>query len=198
MTCPHPGLRPVDRARFSDLYGRSKGLEQISYWGNMMFYRVRAVTEKGFLLPAQNFLANAVHSIPLLLVQMRWVNSIGVRWFLRQSGPMPQRALQIISGIGPGSKLVTSAAHIIEVERDIFGPSSEIYNSLLNYHLKSHFFNFCFSKAIRLKVNPLYLMIPGTVGCSFAFMLPVSTPPNSIAFASGHLMVKDMVSCFIR
>ncbi|XP_053308984.1 Na(+)/dicarboxylate cotransporter 3 [Spea bombifrons] len=46
--------------------------------------------------------------------------------------------------------------------------------------------------AIRLKVNPLYLMIPGTVGCSYAFMLPVSTPPNSIAFATGHLLVKDM------
>ncbi|KAJ6665658.1 hypothetical protein lerEdw1_002028 [Lerista edwardsae] len=47
--------------------------------------------------------------------------------------------------------------------------------------------------AIHLRVNPLYLMIPGTIGCSFAFMLPVSTPPNSIAFASGHLLVKDMV-----
>ncbi|XP_030641526.1 Na(+)/dicarboxylate cotransporter 3 isoform X3 [Chanos chanos] len=47
--------------------------------------------------------------------------------------------------------------------------------------------------AIRVKVNPLYFMIPATTGCSFAFMLPVSTPPNSIAFASGHLMVKDMV-----
>ncbi|XP_038187203.1 solute carrier family 13 member 3 isoform X2 [Arvicola amphibius] len=48
-------------------------------------------------------------------------------------------------------------------------------------------------EAIRLRVHPLYLMIPGTVGCSYAFMLPVSTPPNSIAFASGHLLVKDMV-----
>ncbi|XP_016060278.1 PREDICTED: solute carrier family 13 member 3 isoform X2 [Miniopterus natalensis] len=47
--------------------------------------------------------------------------------------------------------------------------------------------------AIRLRVHPLYLMIPATVGCSYAFMLPVSTPPNSIAFASGHLLVKDMV-----
>ncbi|XP_077622265.1 Na(+)/dicarboxylate cotransporter 3 isoform X1 [Crocuta crocuta] len=47
--------------------------------------------------------------------------------------------------------------------------------------------------AIRLRVHPLYLMVPGTVGCSYAFMLPVSTPPNSIAFASGHLLVKDMV-----
>lgn len=49
-------------------------------------------------------------------------------------------------------------------------------------------------QAIRLRVHPLYLMVPGTVGCSYAFMLPVSTPPNSIAFASGHLLVKDMVS----
>uniref|UniRef100_G3U5K7 Solute carrier family 13 member 3 n=1 Tax=Loxodonta africana TaxID=9785 RepID=G3U5K7_LOXAF len=48
--------------------------------------------------------------------------------------------------------------------------------------------------AIRLRVNPLYMMIPGTVGSSYAFMLPVSTAPNSIAFSSGHLLVKDMVS----
>ncbi|KTF84468.1 hypothetical protein cypCar_00040568 [Cyprinus carpio] len=48
-------------------------------------------------------------------------------------------------------------------------------------------------EAIRVNVNPLYFMIPATTGCSYAFMLPVSTPPNSIAFASGHLMVKDMV-----
>ncbi len=48
-------------------------------------------------------------------------------------------------------------------------------------------------QAMHLSVNPLYYMIPATIGCSYAFMLPVSTPPNSIAFASGHLMVRDMV-----
>ncbi|KAK7884398.1 hypothetical protein WMY93_027521 [Mugilogobius chulae] len=47
--------------------------------------------------------------------------------------------------------------------------------------------------ALRVSVNPLYFMLPATVGCSYAFMLPVSTPPNSIAFASGHLRIKDMV-----
>lgn len=57
-----------------------------------------------------------------------------------------------------------------------------------------HSLDACFSQANHVNVNPLYFMIPTTVGCSYAFMLPVSTPPNSIAFASGHLMVKDMVS----
>ncbi|XP_068601399.1 Na(+)/dicarboxylate cotransporter 3 [Brachionichthys hirsutus] len=47
--------------------------------------------------------------------------------------------------------------------------------------------------ATSISVNPLYLVIPATIGCSYAFMLPVSTPPNSIAFASGLLEVKDMV-----
>lgn len=53
-------------------------------------------------------------------------------------------------------------------------------------------------QAMFVKVNPLYFMIPATTGCSFAFMLPVSTPPNSIAFASGHLLVKDMVRSLRR
>ena len=37
-------------------------------------------------------------------------------------------------------------------------------------------------------------MLPATVSASYAFMLPVATPPNAMAFSYGYLKVYDMVS----
>ncbi|XP_035228069.1 solute carrier family 13 member 5-like [Stegodyphus dumicola] len=47
--------------------------------------------------------------------------------------------------------------------------------------------------ALSIRVNPLLLMLPATVACSYAFMLPVGTPANAIAFESGNMKPLDMV-----
>nr|XP_018667381.1 solute carrier family 13 member 2-like [Ciona intestinalis] len=44
-----------------------------------------------------------------------------------------------------------------------------------------------------LEVHPLYLMLPPVLAASLAFMLPVATPPNALAFSYGHLKVMDLV-----
>ncbi len=46
--------------------------------------------------------------------------------------------------------------------------------------------------SIQLEINPYLLMIPATISASFAFMLPVGTPPNAIVFSSQRVRIFDM------
>jgi solute carrier family 13 (sodium-dependent dicarboxylate transporter), member 2/3/5 len=48
------------------------------------------------------------------------------------------------------------------------------------------------SVAIGIGVHPFGLMIAGATAASFAFMLPVATPPNAIVFGSGYITLPQM------
>lgn len=43
-------------------------------------------------------------------------------------------------------------------------------------------------------VDPLKPALAATLGCSFGFMLPVSTPPNALVFGTGRVRIADMIS----
>ena len=51
--------------------------------------------------------------------------------------------------------------------------------------------------ALGLDLPPLALCAPVTLAASCAFMLPMSTPPNAIVFASGYVQISHMVKAGI-
>ncbi|MEM7304514.1 MAG: DASS family sodium-coupled anion symporter, partial [Pseudomonadota bacterium] len=48
------------------------------------------------------------------------------------------------------------------------------------------------SIAIGLNIHPYLFIFPATLAASFAFMMPIATPPNTIVFASGHISIPEM------
>ncbi len=47
--------------------------------------------------------------------------------------------------------------------------------------------------AIAIKINPVLIMIPATFASSTAFMTPVATPPNAIAYGTGQIKMTDLL-----
>ena len=47
--------------------------------------------------------------------------------------------------------------------------------------------------ALAAQIDPLWLMVPAALSASCAFMLPVATAPNAVAFGSGELPIQRMV-----
>jgi sodium-dependent dicarboxylate transporter 2/3/5 len=48
--------------------------------------------------------------------------------------------------------------------------------------------------AAQMKVNPLMILLPATIACSWGFMLPVGTPPNAIVFGTSRVRMIEMAS----
>ena len=50
-----------------------------------------------------------------------------------------------------------------------------------------------YSVSHKAGINPTLFMMVATICASYAFMLPIATPPNAIAMSSGVVHVKDMI-----
>ncbi|HCR13911.1 SLC13 family permease [Solidesulfovibrio sp.] len=46
--------------------------------------------------------------------------------------------------------------------------------------------------AVGMKINPLGPIVAACIACSYAFMLPVATPPNAVVFGSGAVTIRQM------
>ncbi|WFN34206.1 SLC13 family permease [Methanogenium sp. S4BF] len=47
--------------------------------------------------------------------------------------------------------------------------------------------------SLSMGIHPWYLMLAATFAASMAFMLPVATPPNAVAYGSGYISMQDMM-----
>ncbi|TYO97952.1 SLC13 family permease [Desulfallas thermosapovorans] len=48
------------------------------------------------------------------------------------------------------------------------------------------------SMGIAMGIHPYALMITAAIACSYAFMLPVATPPNAVVFGTGYVTIPQM------
>ncbi len=53
------------------------------------------------------------------------------------------------------------------------------------------------SMAVAGSINPMLLMVPATFACSFVFIMPAGTGPNTVVFGSNRLTVPDMAKAGI-
>ena len=51
--------------------------------------------------------------------------------------------------------------------------------------------------SVAMGVHPYSLMVPAAIAASFAFMLPVATPPNAIVFSSRYITIPQMAKAGI-
>jgi len=51
--------------------------------------------------------------------------------------------------------------------------------------------------ALAVQIHPLYLMVAVAIAASFAFMLPVATPPNAIVFSTRQISIAQMAKAGI-
>lgn len=57
----------------------------------------------------------------------------------------------------------------------------------------SNFFQVLAQMSVVARWHPMFLMMPATFACSYAYCLPIATPPNALVAAPCNLPTKHMI-----
>ncbi len=97
--------------------------------------------------------------------------------------------VQIVGNYFSQQKDISPAVLIISLTAISMG----LTELMSNVALVTIFVPVVFGIADGFHINPVWLSIPVTLAASCAFMMPISTPPNAVLFATGHIRMKDMI-----
>ena len=91
-----------------------------------------------------------------------------------------------------GQQFAGSSASPLLVTLGLTAASLMLTEVMSNVALVTVFLPVVYGVANGLGMEPLFLIIPVTLAASCAFMLPMSTPPNAIVFASNYVTIPQM------
>jgi sodium-dependent dicarboxylate transporter 2/3/5 len=66
-----------------------------------------------------------------------------------------------------------------------------------NTAIATTFLPVAYSAAVALGMHPYALMLPVTLAASYAYMMPMGTPPNAMAIATGRVRIGQMAKAGI-
>jgi sodium-dependent dicarboxylate transporter 2/3/5 len=93
-----------------------------------------------------------------------------------------------------GQKISSSGPYSLAMLVLILAAMSMFLTELMsNVALTTIFIPVVLGIADGLELDPVLLAMPVAFAASCAFMMPISTPPNAILFASGHIKVNEMM-----
>ena len=97
--------------------------------------------------------------------------------------------VQIVGNYFSSQKDINPAVLIISLTAISMG----LTELMSNVALVTIFVPVVFGIADGFQINPIWLAMPVTFAASCAFMMPISTPPNAVLFATGYIKMKDMI-----
>jgi len=127
-----------------------------------------------------------------------WIEAVNIDWgtILLFGGGLSLGNMVMKSGLANflGNKLMLSIHHnemlLIIISAFISVVVTEMVSNTATANM---LIPLVIAVAKTANLNPLYPVIGVTLGASMAFLLPISTPPNSIVYGTGRIQLMDMV-----